>query len=108
MASSNNFPYFIATFVGGLILFILLNLAVAHVRSDCGLAAVFGVSGCADDIVRIGFPFQVIERGGFIARNTFDSMALAGDALVAIAVSAAAGMLVARRRTSPAPWRPVT
>jgi hypothetical protein len=99
---------FIAMFVGGLILFAVLNLIAAHVRSDCGLAAVFGVSGCADDIVRVGFPFQVFERGGFIARNTFDSMALAGDILVAFAVSAVAGMLAARRTTAPAPQRRVT
>ena len=99
---------FIALFVGGLILFVVLNLIAAHVRSDCGLAAVFGVSGCADDIVRVGFPFQVIERGGFIAHNTFDSIALAGDVLVALAVSAVAGTLAARRTTAPATQRPDT
>lgn len=98
---------FIAVFVGGLILCVVLNLVVAHVRSDCGLAAVSGISGCADDIVRIGFPFQVIERGGFIAHNTFDSTALAGDVLVAIAGSVVAGMLAARSTTAPAPQRRV-
>ena len=44
---------FVVTFVAALLLFLVLNLIVASVRSDCGLPAVLGMSGCADDIVRV-------------------------------------------------------
>jgi hypothetical protein len=43
---------FLNGFLIGLLIFLLANLLAAHLLSDCGLAAVFGRSGCADDISR--------------------------------------------------------
>jgi hypothetical protein len=83
-------------FVLVLLLFIALNLLVAHVRSDCGLAAVLGRSGCADDIVRAGFPIQFVERGGLIGRDVFDTTTLVLDIIVGIGAAIAAGLIGAR------------
>ena len=47
-------------FALGLGIFILINVAVAHFSSDCGLPAVFGLDSCADDISRAGFPMNFI------------------------------------------------
>ena len=79
-------------------LFLALNLLVAHFRSDCGLAAVLGRSYCADDIRRAGFPLQFLEQGGFGGRALFDPGALLIDCLVGLGLAAAAGVLWARRR----------
>jgi hypothetical protein len=80
----------------GLLAFLLLNLLLSHLRSDCGLPAFFGLAGCADDIQRAGFPFLFLERGGFIGLNTFSVAALAADIGMALAVSAALGWAAAR------------
>ena len=90
----NTSQRFVIGFVAVLLAFVLLNLLFAHLRSDCGLAAVFGRSGCADDIVRVGFPLQVIERGGFVARSTFDGIALVFDLSLALVLSVLTGRLL--------------
>jgi len=90
-------------------LFIVLNIAAAHLRSDCGIRAVIGIwasgwSYCADDIKRVGFPFLVLEQGGFAYRSSFDLAALVLDVVVAIGISLAVGVicqLVFARRAQP-------
>jgi hypothetical protein len=41
-------------FAIGLLFFVAINLLSAHLRSDCGLLAVFERDACADDIARVG------------------------------------------------------
>ena len=80
----------------GLLAFAVINLLVAHLRSDCGLPALLGLSGCADDIRRAGWPLLFMEQGGFIGLSTFSPPALLADLGVALAVSAALGWAAAR------------
>ena len=63
---------FLNGFLIGLLIFLLANLLAAHLLSDCGLPAVFGRSGCADDISRAGFPLVFYEEGGFAYRQIFN------------------------------------
>ena len=49
---------FLTAFLIALLLFAGVNLLWAHVRSDCGLPALLGSSGCAGAIHRAGFPLQ--------------------------------------------------
>ncbi len=84
-----------------LLLFIAINLVAAHVQSDCGIRAVIGLwvpgfSNCNDDIVRIGFPFRVLEQGGFAFRSIFNLGALIADALVAVGASVVVGLIAQR------------
>ena len=65
--------------------------------SDCGLSAVFGVSGCADDVVRAGFPFPFYERGGFDFRNNFNLLLLLLDLLLGIGLAVFCGYLAGNR-----------
>ena len=51
-------------FAIGLLFFVAINLLSAHLRSDCGLLAVFERDACADDIARAGWPFAFYEQGG--------------------------------------------
>ena len=86
---------------GAAIGFIVLNIAAAHLRSDCGIRAVIGMwasgwSFCADDIKRVGFPFLVLEQGGFAYRSSFDLPALVLDVVVAIGISLAVGVVCQR------------
>ncbi len=83
-------------FCVSLLLFGLLNLAAAHFRSDCGLPAVLGWSGCADDIRRAGFPFLFWEEGGFAYRSIFYPLILVADLALALGVSALAGFITQR------------
>ncbi len=80
---------FLNGFLIGLLIFVLLNLLAAHLRSDCGLNAVFGLASCADDISRAGFPILFYEEGGFAYRFMFDFVRLFAD--VAIGILFAAG-----------------
>ena len=80
-------------------LYIALNLLSAHLMSDCGLPAVFGISGCADDVVRAGFPFPFYERGGFDFRNIFNLPVLLLDLLFGLALAVLGGY-IARNRSS--------
>ena len=52
-------------FFSGLLIFLAINLTIAHLSSDCGLPAVFGRDACADDIARAGWPMLFYEEGGF-------------------------------------------
>ncbi len=83
---------FVLGFVGMLAACAFANLAAAHFQSDCGLPAVFGVSGCADDIVRVGFPLLFWEKGGFDYHADFNPAALAVDVLIALGVSGGLGL----------------
>ncbi|HMR66997.1 MAG TPA: hypothetical protein PKE64_23555 [Anaerolineae bacterium] len=87
---------FILGFCGSLFIFLLLNLVAAHWRSDCGLMAVLGLSGCADDIVRLGFPWVVWEVGGFAYRAYLDGVALIADAGLTLGVSVVVGLVNVR------------
>ena len=75
----NSSRAFWAGFPVGLLLFLLANVLAAHLRSDCGLPAILGTSGCADDIIRMGFPFQFLEQGGFAFRHNFNFLYLLVD-----------------------------
>jgi ABC-type antimicrobial peptide transport system permease subunit len=86
-------------FLIGAVLYIALNLLSAHLMSDCGLPAVFGISGCADDVVRAGFPFPFYERGGFDFRNIFNLPVLLLDLLFGLALAVLGGY-IARNRSS--------
>ena len=90
------FLFFTLGFFGALAVFAIINLVAAHFQSDCGIMAVLGRSGCADDIVRAGFPLLVLERGGFAYRDNFDLAAFVIDALIALGVSGVAGLACAR------------
>lgn len=93
-------PFLLGFVVTGL-LFLAANLIAAHFQSDCGLLAVFGWSGCADDIRRLGFPFLVWESGGFAYRNLFNPTALRLDVLIGLSLCVIGGLacqLYARRQ----------
>ena len=79
-----------------LLAFLLVNLLVAHFRSDCGLPAVLGASVCADDIRRAGWPLLFMEQGGFIGLSLFSTTALLADIIIALVISAAVGWVAAR------------
>ena len=87
---------FVIAFAAGLVLFAGLNLLWAHLRSDCGLPALLGTSGCADDIRRAGFPFLFYESGGFDYRNLFSAGALAADIGLGLLLALAMGWAAER------------
>ena len=87
---------FLLGFFGCLLLFLIVNLIVVQVRSDCGLLGALKLAGCADDISRAGFPFQFWERGGFAYRDTFDLGLLSLDLIITLAVSGLAGWAAQR------------
>lgn len=82
---------FLSGFLIGLLIFVLLNLLAAHLHSDCGLAAVFGFSSCADDISRAGFPVVFYEQGGFIYRSMLDPVRFIVDAVIGLVFAAGCG-----------------
>jgi hypothetical protein len=84
-------------FTLGLLLFLAVNLASAHLASDCGLIAVFGRDSCADDIARAGWPLRFYEQGGFDYREEFRTGNLILDLLVGGLISGTIGWLYARR-----------
>ena len=87
---------FLLAFVIALLLFAGVNLLWAHARSDCGLPALLGNSGCADDVRRAGFPLQFWEEGGFAFRRVFSLPALIADVGLGLALAAAAGWAAVR------------
>ena len=87
---------FLTAFLGALVLFVVVNLLWAHVRSDCGLPSLWGSGSCADDIRRAGFPLQFWEDGGFAFRRVFSLPALLADVGLGLALAAAAGWAAAR------------
>src|SRR5688572_7249171 len=94
---------FVTAFLIAVLLFVGVNLLVAHVRSDCGLPALLGSSGCADDIRRAGFPLQFWEEGGFAFRRVFSLPALLAD--IALGLVGAIGFAWLVQRLWP-PRRP--
>lgn len=84
-------------FTLGLLLFLLVNLASAHLASDCGLMAVFGRDSCADDIARAGWPLRFYEEGGLEYHKSFQSGLLLIDLVVGLALATAIGWLATRR-----------
>ena len=87
---------FAAGFATGLLVFVLLNLMAAHLRSDCGLPAVLGMARCSDDIRRAGFPLLVWEEGGFAYHSSLNPGALLVDLLIGLGLGVAGGLLVVR------------
>lgn len=88
--------------IATMLLFLAVNLIVAHLQSDCGISAVIGLllpslRTCADDIVRLGFPFRFFEQGGFAFRSNFNSGALLVDVAIAVGASVIVG-LIARKQ----------
>jgi hypothetical protein len=84
-------------FVIGFCLFLLLNGISAHLSSDCGLPAVFGLDSCADDISRAGFPINFYEDGGFAYRHEFVFPNLIVDLVVGVLLAGGFGWWFARR-----------
>ena len=82
---------FLTGFLIGLLVFVLLNLLAAHLRSDCGLPAVFGLASCADDIARAGFPILFYEEGGFAYHFMFDPARLYTDVAIGLLFAAGCG-----------------
>lgn len=86
---------FLLGFVGGFLAFLLINLLVAHLLSDCGLPAVFGRDFCADDIARAGWPIQFYEEGGLAYRHTFDPISLILNLVIGLGFSMFSGWFFA-------------
>lgn len=82
---------FLTGFLIGLLVFLLLTLLAAHLRSDCGLGAVFGLAHCADDIARAGFPLTFYEEGGFAYRYMLDPVRFFADAIIGILFAVGCG-----------------
>ena len=80
----------------GLLVFILVNPFSAHLSSDCGLLAVFERDSCADDIVRVGWPLDFYENGGFDYRSEFNTPVLLLDLVIGVIAAGAVGWLFAR------------
>ena len=83
-------------FIIGFCLFILLNGTFAHLSSDCGLPAVFGLDSCADDISRAGWPLLVYEEGGFAYRYEFILPNLISDLVIGVLLADGFGWWFAR------------
>jgi hypothetical protein len=86
--------WFLIGFLAALLLFAILNVTAAHLRSDCGIRAVVALwlpswSPCSDDIVRVGFPLLVLEQGGF----AYHSYLYPLNALLDGAIGLGAGLL---------------
>lgn len=77
-------------------LFIAANLIAAHLQSDCGLPAVLGLSHCADDIRRVGFPLIFWKEGGFVYRSNFEPANFLFDIGLAVIVSVIVGVIAQR------------
>jgi hypothetical protein len=86
----------------GFDLFIAINLLTAQSMSDCGLPAVFGFSVCADDIVRMGWPFLFRETGGFAFHEHFSGANLALDIIIGVVFAGAIGLWWAWRKQNAA------
>ncbi len=84
---------FVIGFILALIFFLVVNLLVAHLRSDCGLPGLLKMAGCADDIRRAGFPLLFYEEGGFAYRSHFETVALVLDLLCGLGLAVLAGWL---------------
>jgi hypothetical protein len=88
---------FLNGFLIGLLVILLANLAAAQLRSDCGLPALFGLSGCADDISRAGFPLIYYEDGGFAYHHVFNLSYLLLDIFIGLDFATMCGFFSWRR-----------
>ena len=87
---------FATGFLVGLVVLLAANLVAVHLRSDGGLFEGLGLTHhVMDGIRRIGFPFQILEEGGFVYRHVFSPLALLFDVLVAAACACGAGVAFA-------------
>lgn len=84
---------FLNGFLIGLLIFLFANLLAAYLLSDCGLAAVFGDSACADDISRAGFPLIFYEDGGFDYHQTFNLSFLLLDLFIGLDFATMGGFI---------------
>lgn len=89
---------FLNGFLIGLSIFILLNILAAHLLSDCGLPALLGLSACADDISRAGFPFVFFEQGGFAYRSIFNFPIFILDLVIGFGVAGITGFYMGRNK----------
>jgi ABC-type antimicrobial peptide transport system permease subunit len=90
--------HFLIGFGLGILIFLAVNLLMAHLSSDCGLSAVFGRDVCADDIVRAGWPLQFYEAGGFAYRFHFNILFLVVNIAVGIIFSVIVGWLYSQNK----------
>ncbi len=88
---------FILGCAAGILLFLGINALAAQRMSDCGLAAVFQMDACNDDIVRVGWPVKFYEEGGFDYHRGFNTLAMWMDIGLSLSVSAAVGWIAARQ-----------
>ena len=88
-------------FLGTLSVFIILNLLLAHIQSDCGLLGLLNLAGCSDDISRAGFPLRVWETGGFAFHQEFNWLALIIDIIIALTISIGIGLAAQSRNRQP-------
>ena len=89
---------FLKGFLIGLSIFILLNLLAAHLFSDCGLPALFGLAACSDDISRAGFPFVFFEQGGFAYHSNFNFSVFILDIVIGIGIAVTTGFYMGRNK----------
>ncbi|NOH03954.1 MAG: hypothetical protein HND47_19300 [Chloroflexi bacterium] len=89
---------FFKGFLIGLSVFILLNILAAHLFSDCGLTALFGLGACADAISRLGFPFLFFEQGGFAYHSKLDPPVLFLDLLIGLGFAVFTGFFASKRK----------
>ena len=82
---------FTRAFVITIFIFVVVNLLFASLRSDCGLQGVLGW-GCSDGIRYIGFPFLILESGGYAYRHEFRLTALILDVIVGVGLGLLAGL----------------
>jgi hypothetical protein len=79
--------------IGGAVV-LLLNLLAVQMRSDGGILALLGL--CYDCILRVGFPWVLVERGGLAYHESFVGQALLGDILVGVGVWVVCGLVAVR------------
>ena len=89
---------FLKGFLIGLSAFILLNLLAAHLFSDCGLPALFGLAACSDAISRAGFPFIFFEQGGFAYRSIFNFPIFILDLVIGLGMAIVIGLIMSNRK----------
>jgi hypothetical protein len=89
---------FLKGFLIGLSIFILLNILAAHLFSDCGLPALFGLAACSDDISRAGFPFIFFEQGGFAYRSNFNLPIFILDLVIGLGIAGTTGFYMSRNK----------
>ena len=87
---------FTRAFIITLFIFVGINLIIASLYSDCGLQGVLGW-GCSDGVRYIGFPFLILESGGYVYRHQFRLMALIMDVAVGLGLGLLAGFVYKRR-----------